>query len=147
MTDQIDMISFKNSLIFWFISKPLTEMIYLILMNHLILFSVDGFDINQNIRKFLNKSCQFDLSFWFFLQWLVYLDYHFCVHFAVIFWQIIQNPLVRSNYYALVIYLQKTSITFLCVSEVSWIIELYYVELVSRSIRQGMHEVWTKKTF
>ena len=27
--------------------------------------SVDGFDINRNIRKVLNKSCRFGQSFWF----------------------------------------------------------------------------------
>ena len=49
------------------------DMIYLIIFlyfglyqNHLriiILFPVDGFDINRNIRKLLNKLCRFDQSF------------------------------------------------------------------------------------
>ena len=48
MTDQIDMIYLRIFLYF--------DMIYLKI-------SVDGFDINRNIRKFLNKSCRFDQSF------------------------------------------------------------------------------------
>ena len=58
ITGQIDMIYLEILLYFGlyqnhlqFITKP---------------FSVGGFDINRNIRKFLNKSCRFDQSFRFF---------------------------------------------------------------------------------
>ena len=51
MTDQIDMIYLKIFLYFG------------IYQNHLQRISADGLDINRNIGKFLNKSCEFDLSF------------------------------------------------------------------------------------
>ena len=51
MTDQIDMIYLTIFLYFG------------LYQNHLQgikLLSVNGFDINRNIRKLLNKSCRFD---------------------------------------------------------------------------------------
>ena len=56
MTDQIDMIYLKIFLYFDLYQNYPWRI-------KLISLSVDGFDINRNLRNFLNKSCHFDPSF------------------------------------------------------------------------------------
>ena len=58
---------FKNFFLYFGLYQKHLRRIKLSTEN-IILFSVDGFDINRNIRKCLNKSCWFDQLFWFFGQ-------------------------------------------------------------------------------